>query len=142
MSWSVSKKIKSCIHKYLLISVSLFILLSAPYLLPATNTVSAADTLTPQQAAQELCNGGTCPINSIQGIFTILRKIVQYVYIAFFFFGILFILLAAYNFLFARGEPEKIKSARTQILWAVVAIVIALISVGAAQIIQSFINVQ
>ncbi|MBI3638207.1 hypothetical protein HY227_00490 [Candidatus Wolfebacteria bacterium] len=51
-----------------------------------------------------------------------------------------FILLSAFNFLFARGEPEKIKSARTQIMWASIAIAIALISVGAAQIINTFLG--
>ena len=97
---------------------------------------------TPQQAAQELCDPpGSCPISTIDQIFGILKKVVQYVYIAFFFVAILFILLAAYNYLFARGDAVKVASAHKELIWASVAIAVALISVGAAQIIQSFISV-
>lgn len=101
-------------------------------------TSFAAETLPPQQAAKELC--GDCPISTVQQIYGILKKAVQYTYVAFFFVAIFFILLAAYNFLFARGDPQKIKNARNEILWAIVAIVIALLSVAAASIVQSFIN--
>lgn len=120
-------------------SVSLFIY----NFLFLVSGVSAAD-ISPdrpaQQGASELCSGNSCPVNSVSDIFNILKKIVQYTYIAFFFIAVLFILLAAYNFLFARGDATKIKDARNEILYAAIAIAIALISVGAAQIIQSFIG--
>ena len=113
-----------------------------PYSLFIIPALAFADDYTPQSAAQKLCEGNSCPFNTPEGIFTILQKIIQYVYLAFFFVAIIFIILAAFNFLFAKGNPEKITSARSQITWAVVAIVIALISVGAAAIIQSFIKIQ
>lgn len=105
--------------------------------LPADNIVfSAAPPL--DSAAQQLA--GNSKITQPSHIFKILKNIVQYTYAIFFIVAVIFILIAAFNFLTAQGDPEKIKSSRAQILWACVAIAIALISVGAAQIIQAFIN--
>ncbi len=89
-------------------------------------------------AAKKLAEGS--PIQTPEKIFEILSGIVKWTYTIFFIVAVFFILVAAFNFLFARGDPEKIKSARSQILWAVVAIAIALISIGAAQIIKTFLK--
>lgn len=92
-------------------------------------------------AASQLCKtAADCPIQTPDQIFTILSSIVGYVYKAFFIVAILFILIAAFSFLNAKGDPTKIESAKKQITWAVVAIVIALLSVGASQIINSFLT--
>lgn len=89
-------------------------------------------------AAEQLAAGS--PISAPDQIFSVLIKIVKYGYTIFFITAVLFILVAAFNFLTAKGDPAKITSARNQILWAIVAIVIALLSVGAAQIINNFIS--
>ena len=83
--------------------------------------------------ARELAKGS---ISDPQQILTILTTIVKYTYTIFFIVAIIFIIIAAFSFLTAQGDPEAIKKARAQILWACVAIAIALISMGAAQIIQ------
>jgi len=80
------------------------------------------------------------PVRSFEDIYRILATIVKYVYEVFFVVAVLFILIAAFNFLFARGDPERIKSARSQILYAVIAIVIALLSVGAEAIIKDLLG--
>ena len=103
----------------------------------AKNIAFAAD-YDMNQAAQDLADGS--PIKEPEDIFVILAKVVQYTYTIFFIVAVIFILVAAFNFLTAQGEPEKIKNARAQITWALVAIAIALISVGAAQIIQTFLT--
>lgn len=94
-----------------------------------------------ETAAEDLCKGtGTsCPYSE-NTIFIILSKAVRYTYTAFFIVAIIFIIIAAFSFLTAKGDPEAIKKARDQILWAVVAIAIALISVAAATIINTFIT--
>lgn len=89
-------------------------------------------------ATQQLAQGS--PISTPDQIFSILVKIIKYAYTIFFIVAVLFILIAAFNFLTARGDPTKITSARSQIFWAIVAIIIALLSVGAAQIINNFIK--
>ncbi len=78
------------------------------------------------------------PIEKPEDILRVLSKVVQYAYRIFFIVAIIYIIIAAFNFLTAKGDPTKIQSARSQITWAVVAIIIALISVGAAEIIRSF----
>ncbi len=107
----------------------------------ATNGFVFAQTYNGQHGAQQLCQDSDCPITEPSQILTkILKPIVQWTYTAFFVVAVLFILIAAFNFLTAQGDPTKINSARSQILWACVAIAIALISVGAAQIIQALIK--
>lgn len=81
-----------------------------------------------------------CPVTSIKDVMDILTKIVNYMYTAFFIVAIGFILLAAFNYLTAQDDPEKIKSATRQIMWAAVAIAVALISVGANKIIEEFLK--
>ncbi len=96
---------------------------------------------TAQNSAQQLCaNPADCPISSVNDIYRILEKIVGYVYGIFFIVAVLFILLAAFSFLTAQGDPQKIISARNQILWAAVAIAIALLSVGAQAIVRDFLS--
>lgn len=118
---------------------ALFFLFSAGFSIFSFPPVVFAD-LSLDQAAQQLCDGSSCVISNPQQIFTILSKIVQWTYTIFFIVAVFFILVAAFNFLTAQGDSTKIQEARNQILWAIVAIVIALISVGAAQIIKNFIQ--
>jgi len=81
------------------------------------------------------------PIRSPDDIFRILAKITQYVYTIFFIVAVIYILMAAFSFLNAQGSPEKIQKARNALLWALVAIAVALISGGIAQIIKNFLTI-
>lgn len=126
------------VSKSLLITITLISLFG---FLAVENPVFAA-AMSFDEAKSELCGSGDekCKISDPKQIFTILSTVVQYTYTIFFIVAIIFIIVAAFNFLTAQGDPEKIKGARAQILWACVAIVIALISVAAAQIIKTFIG--
>jgi len=76
---------------------------------------------------------------SAAGLLGILGKAVGIVWKVFFIIAVLFILIAAFNYLTAGGDEEKIKTAHKQITWAMVAIAVALLSVSFSVIIQSFI---
>jgi len=80
------------------------------------------------------------PVKSIDDVMNVLKSIVNVMYTAFFIVAIMFIILAAFNYLTAQDDPEKIKSATRQIMWAAVAIAVALISVGFNKIVESFIK--
>jgi len=122
--------------KKLIIILAIIVLLN---MFLMDNFVFAQTTAT--NSANELCKDPTnCPVKSVNDIYNILGKIVSYTYAIFFIVAVFFILLAAFSFLTARGDPQKIISARNQILWAVVAIVIALLSVGAEAIIKDILN--
>ena len=58
----------------------------------------------------------------------------------FFIVAAIFIILAAFAYLTAQGDAEKIKTANKQILYAVIAIIIALLSVSFTAIISNFIS--
>ena len=81
------------------------------------------------------------PVKGVNDIMKILNNIVKVMYQAFFIVAIGFVILAAFTYLTGGDDPEKIKSANHKIIYAAIAIIVALISVGAAQIIGSFVGV-
>lgn len=54
--------------------------------------------------------------------------------------AIVFVLVAAFKYLTAAGDPEKVKSAGATLLYAAVAVVIALVAKGVPFIVSSFIG--
>lgn len=77
---------------------------------------------------------------TVSGAVDVIRNIVQWVYIIFFIIAVLFIILAAFTYLTAQGDEEKVKKAKDQIIYAVVAIVVALLAVSFDQIISNFLS--
>src|SRR3989344_891023 len=67
-------------------------------------------------------------IETASGLINIIISVLNFVYVVLFSASILFILLAAYTYLTAQDDPEKIKSATRQIMWASVAIAAGLLS--------------
>jgi phage-related holin len=90
--------------------------------------------------AQADIPAGKSPIQSTSDILRVLGDIAGYLYTAFFIVAIIFIIIAAFNFLTAQGNEEKIKSARAQIYWAIIAIALVLISVAADTIINQLLT--
>ena|SRR3989344_5609348 len=77
---------------------------------------------------------------TVSGTVDILRNIVKWIYIIFFIVAVMFILFAAYTYLMAQGDPEKVNTARNQIIYAIVAIVVALLAVGMDTAIATFLQ--
>lgn len=80
------------------------------------------------------------PVKSVEDVMKILTSIVNVLYTAFFIVAIGFVILAAFDYLTGVDNPEKIKSATHKIIYAAIAIAIALVSVGANTIIETFIK--
>jgi hypothetical protein len=80
------------------------------------------------------------PITGAKQIFVIIGGIVVWIYRAFFVVAVIFLLIAAYNYLQGGTNPEKIKTAKGQIKYAVISIVIALVSTGVSLIIAQFLS--
>lgn len=80
------------------------------------------------------------PINSAPDITKVVIFATQGWYTSFFIFAVIFILIAAFHYLTAAGEPEKIKTAHKMLIWAAVAIAIALLAVGATAIVKDFLG--
>lgn len=77
---------------------------------------------------------------TVSGVVDILRNVVRWIYIIFFIIAVMFILFAAFNYLTAGGEAEKITTAKNQLIYAIVAIVVALLAVGFEVIIRNFLS--
>ena len=104
----------------------------------ATKTSAQYDFNATKQQIEEM--GKDSPIKTPGDITKVLKGILRWTYYIFFILAVYFILLAGFSYFTAGGNPEKIQKANTSLLWAFVAIAIGLISVGAAQIITSFIT--
>lgn len=116
-------------------------ILSVILIATSFSVINVAVGYNAQSAAEQLCSDPkSCPIKTPDDIFNILANVLKYTYTIFFIIAVIFILIAAFSFLTAKGDPTAIVGARSQIVWAVVAIIIALLSVGAAQIINSFLS--
>ena len=80
------------------------------------------------------------PINSGQDLTNVIIFFTRGLYTVFFIWAALFIILAAFSYLSRGDKPEKLKEVHNRLIWAAVGIAIALMAVGATQIIQSFLN--
>lgn len=96
--------------------------------------VSAVDNDTIAPLAKDL---GT-PVTSISGGVDLLLTAMKWLYTIFFIVALLFIILAAYKFVFSKGDETKVKSARQQVAWAIVAIAVALVSMLSVALVKNF----
>ncbi len=87
--------------------------------------------------AKDLGISQESPIQGPGGLLNVVAGIVKWVYTLFFVIAVLFILFAAFNYLTAGGQPEKVKSAQDQLLYAAIAIAIALMAIGVTAIIKN-----
>lgn len=90
----------------------------------------AADTYGPEDS----------PVKSVGDVYKILNKIVGWTYTIFFIVAAFFILYAAFTYLTAAENAENIQKAHKQIIYAVIAIAIALLSYSFDVIISGFLN--
>jgi ACR3 family arsenite efflux pump ArsB len=105
----------------------------ALYILPTILCVFMAAFFVQGQASPE----PTGMITNVSQILNIVRYVVTLVYWLFFLIAILFIILAAFNYLTAGGDPLKVKKASNQLIYAVVAVAVALIAWGITSIVQN-----
>lgn len=77
---------------------------------------------------------------TVGGAVDLVRYIVRWIYIIFFIIAVLFILFAAFTYLTAGGNEETVGKARNMIIYAAVAIIVALLAVGFEAIVRNFLS--
>lgn len=82
------------------------------------------------------------PPETPEGILLLMKNAIKYMYSAFYILAVGFILWAAFNYLQGGTNPEKIKVAKSQLKYAVIAIIIALVASGVSTLLSSFLNNQ
>jgi heme/copper-type cytochrome/quinol oxidase subunit 2 len=80
------------------------------------------------------------PITEPNQFLDVIASVVKWTYAIFFIITVMFVLFAAFNYLTGGDEAEKIKSAHQQIMYAAIAVAIALLAVGFSFIIQRFLG--
>ncbi len=70
------------------------------------------------------------PITSVQGIYDLIMKIMRWIFTLLLVVAVIFIFIAAFSYLTAGGDPEKLGKAKNQLIYAIVAIAIALVARG------------
>ena len=59
----------------------------------------------------------------------------------FFLVATVFIIIAAYKYLTAKGDPDAVKEAQNRLIYAVIAIVVAILAYSIPRIVESFLGV-
>ncbi len=97
------------------------------------------NTVAPFQNNQAMSGGGN-GLWTMTSLLTIFITIVQWVYTIFFIVAVFFFLLAAYNFVLGGSDEKRIETAKNQLKWGVVGIVVALLSVGVSYAVDTFLR--
>ena len=132
--------------------LSFFAFLIAFFLLGTTQVFGAGGFLEP-------CNSGnTCNVNLVcqdgkicvfkggQGpqsggdVLLIIKNISNWVFAFMMALSVIFILMAAFEFIANGGEPAKVNEARQRLIWAAVGIVIALLANSFPTVIQKILE--
>ncbi len=89
-----------------------------------------------------LNSGSTAsPVSSPSDFGTILENIVRWTYETFFIVAVLFFLLAAYNFMLGGSDEKKLATAKNQLKYGVIAVVVAVMAQGIIYIVIAFVSV-
>jgi len=74
---------------------------------------------------------------TITGWVEVLMTVIRWIYTIVFILAVFFILLAAFFFVTSQGDPEKVTKARNMLMYAVIGIVVALLSFGIVTLVQN-----
>jgi len=84
---------------------------------------------------------GSVP-NQSQDVFTVISTIINWLFYILLIAAVFIVIWAAFTFLTAAGDPEKVAKARNLILYAVVAIVVAFLAKAIILLVASAIGVK
>ena len=82
----------------------------------------------------------TPPIADLAGVESLLTEILGWINTFFYIIASIFILFAAFQYLTAAGDEEKVKKAKNMLIYAVIAIAIALFAGGLDVLIENIIT--
>ncbi|MDI6734326.1 MAG: hypothetical protein QMD50_02425 [Patescibacteria group bacterium] len=91
----------------------------------------------PLLAAAQFTTVAPPPVTTVTQVYNLTVRILTYLQTFFWIIAAIFIVLAAFQYLTAAGDEEKVKKAKQMIIYAVVAIAIALISTAVVGIVRS-----
>jgi predicted ferric reductase len=79
-------------------------------------------------------------LNNVGAVQTTLCSVINWMFYLFIILAVIMVLVAAFKYLTASGDPEKVKSASHTLLYAAVAVLVAIIAKAFPSLIGSFIG--
>jgi len=80
------------------------------------------------------------PVTNFTGLINIINRVADILFTLLLVLAVIFILFAAFNYLTAMGNPEKVKAANNVLIYAAVAIAIATLAKGIPIIVRSIVG--
>ncbi len=77
---------------------------------------------------------------SVTGFRNFITSIGNFLFAILLVIAVIFIIFAAYKYLVSGGDPEKVKSASNTLLYALVAVVVALLARGLVSLVKTFVS--
>ena len=121
-------------YKKIILGTALIAVLALPIAVGAQGT--------PPPPLDDTFTGGAADtdVAEVGDFQTLLSSIVGWVQIFFYVVATLMIILAAWDYLTSGGNEEKISGAKNKVIYAVVAIAIAVIAGGIVRLVENFVN--
>ncbi len=105
----------------------------------ASPLVAAAQTCVPT-AGGIPCPGQTILKGGVRGVYNLIDVIANWMFVFLLIIAVLYIILAAYKYLFSGGSEEDVSSAHKMLLYAVVAIAVAFLAKGIVFVVQQLVG--
>jgi hypothetical protein len=114
--------------------ISIMILLSFLGLLVVPAAASAA--LTPPPAETDVTKGTAPPTNSVE---TAINNIMNWFFVIVLIVAVIFLLWAGFLFITAGGDPDKVNTARQNVMYAMVGVAVAVLAKGIVSLVQGLV---
>ncbi|MBI2033614.1 MAG: hypothetical protein HYT13_00740 [Candidatus Liptonbacteria bacterium] len=86
-----------------------------------------------------LAQGPSVPVpTTLTGAISVLCSVIGWLFTLLIVLSVIFVLIAAFKYLTAAGDPEKVKSASHTLVYAAIAVAVALFAKGVPLILSSF----
>lgn len=109
----------------------------ALYVVPIAMAILLTGVIAQAQSYPVPPEGAVTTVQNLTGVLGIVTYIVKIVYYLFFALAVFFIIWAAFSYLTAGGDPTKVKTASHRLIYAIVAIAVALLAYGIQAIVRS-----
>jgi hypothetical protein len=114
--------------------ISIMILFSFLGLLVAPVAINAA--LTPPPAEEDVTKGTAPPTNSVE---TAINNIMNWFFVIVLIVAVIFLLWAGFLFITAGGDPDKVNTARQNVMYAMVGVAVAVLAKGIVSLVQGLV---
>ena len=105
----------------------------------ALPALAFADSFTDPNAPQQT-NVPQGQLTSLQGVLQLLCTVFAWAFYFLLVIAVIFVIVAAFKYLTAAGDPEKVKSAGSTLLYAAIAIGVALLARAVPLVVGSFLG--